>query len=138
MRIDGVKGQKTGGRKKGTPNGAIVRRRELVQRSIRAALDAGETPLDIMRCAMLDQPWNGKPVSDRQLQVAYQMAPYLHPKLQATITKDITPLPSTPDDIRERLALLVGKGLLIDAEPDTGGHSEGAFTVIDAEPEREG
>jgi hypothetical protein len=126
------------GRKPGVATKATTRRRELVERSIRQALISGEMPLDIMRCRMLDQPWNGKPVSDQQFFAACQMAPYVHPKLQATITKDITPMPSTPDDIRERLASLVGKGLLIDAEPDTGGHSEGAFTVIDVDPEREG
>jgi hypothetical protein len=95
-------------------------------------------PLDIMKAALLDQPWRGKPVTEKQLQVAYQMAPYVHAKLSAIATKDFTPIPSSADDIRERLASLVGKGLLIDAEPDTGRDTEGAFTIIDVEPEREG
>jgi hypothetical protein len=116
---------------------ATTRRRELVERSIRQALIDGEMPLDIMKAALLDQPWRGKPVTEKQLQVAYQMAPYVHAKLTAIATKDFTPIPSDAAAIRERLASLVGKGLLIDAEPGTGRHSEGAFTIIDADPDRE-
>jgi hypothetical protein len=107
---------------------ATTRRRELVERSIRQALISGEMPLDIMRCRMLDQPWNGKPVSDQQFFAACQMAPYVHPKLAATITKDITPLPSTPGAIDDAIAALLKKGqAVIDVEIDGGRIIEGTI-----------
>jgi len=65
-----ARGQKTGGRQKGTPNRATVARQQEVSAS-------GLTPLDYMLSIMRDEQ-NPK---DMRLDAAYKAAPFVHPKL---------------------------------------------------------
>lgn len=71
-----MKGQKTGGRKKGTPNRATAARERSIAKS-------GLTPLDYMLGVMRDTT---KPESIR-LDAANKAAPYVHPKLASVEVK---------------------------------------------------
>ena len=49
----------------------------------------GVTPLDVMRARMIHRPLsNGVVPTDDQFAAACALAPYLHPKLSASIVKD--------------------------------------------------
>ncbi|WP_333679892.1 hypothetical protein [Dyella sp.] len=65
-----MKGQKSGGRKKGTPNKATTEREKAVAAS-------GLTPLDYMLKTMR----NSKLPAAIRLDAAHKAAPYVHPKL---------------------------------------------------------
>jgi hypothetical protein len=65
-------GRKTGGRVKGVPNKASVKREQEIAAS-------GKTPLDFMLDTMRDEE---KPF-DIRLDAAKSAAPYVHPKLAA-------------------------------------------------------
>jgi hypothetical protein len=67
-----ARGQKTGGRAKGTPNKASAAKAEAVAAS-------GLTPLDYMLSIMRDEE-NPK---DMRLDAANKAAPFVHPKLAA-------------------------------------------------------
>ena len=67
-----ARGQKTGGRVKGTPNKASAAKAEAVAAS-------GLTPLDYMLSIMRDEE-NPK---DMRLDAANKAAPFVHPKLAA-------------------------------------------------------
>lgn len=67
-----ARGQKTGGRVKGTPNKASAAKAEAVAAS-------GLTPLDYMLSIMRDED-NPK---DMRLDAANKAAPFVHPKLAA-------------------------------------------------------
>jgi hypothetical protein len=67
-----MKGKKTGGRKKGTPNKATLR----IEAEVMAS---GETPRDYMLRVMRDETAD----STRRDAMAKAVAPYVHPTLQA-------------------------------------------------------
>lgn len=71
-----MKGQKTGGRRKGTPNKATAEKVAIIAE----ASAAGQTPMDFMLGVMRD----GTYPLDVRLDAAKAVAPYVHPKL-ATI-----------------------------------------------------
>ena len=65
-------GQKTGGRKKGTPNRATAAQRAEIAAS-------GLTPLDYMLAVMRDET---EP-AERRMWAAAKAAPYVHPRMSA-------------------------------------------------------
>ena len=67
-----AKGEKTGGRQKGTPNRATAARVEEIKAT-------GETPADYMLRVMRDPSVD----HDRRDKMAVAAAPYVHPKLAA-------------------------------------------------------
>jgi hypothetical protein len=104
-------GKKTGGRTKGTPNQASVRHKDLARRAVHMVLDTGITPLDVLCARMRDEVLpNGRKVSDEQFAAAVAAAPYIHPKLAATVTKDISATPTSPSAIDSRVLELLMKG----------------------------
>ena len=77
-------GRKTGGRTKGTPNKATAFVRQQAVEGIKAALDAGILPLDVILARMRNETLsNGSRVTDAQFEAAIAAAPYLHAKLSA-------------------------------------------------------
>src|SRR5690349_2478165 len=104
-------GKKTGGRTRGTPNQTSTRHKDLARRAVHTVLDTGITPLDVMCARMRNEPLaNGHKVSDDQFAAAVAAAPYIHPKLAATVTKDISVPPTSPAGIDARLMELLMKG----------------------------
>lgn len=100
-------GKKTGGRKAGTLNKATVELQIRAKQGVAAALNEGLMPLDVMRARMRDEPLsNGRYVTDEQLQAAIAAAPYIHPKLAMTATKDLTALGSGPAELALDYSLL--------------------------------
>lgn len=69
-------GKKTGGRKKGSTNRAPSPTAK-IKADVRAAIEAGLTPLDYMLGVMRD-PESSK---DRRDRMAGMVAPYVHPRL---------------------------------------------------------
>ena len=56
-----------------------------------ALLEEHISPLDIMKAAMLRRPLsNGKLVDAQQFAAAVALAPYVHPKLNAVMVRDMT------------------------------------------------
>lgn len=76
-----MKGVKTGGRKKGIPNKATQKRRDVA----RKALKAGMTPLDVLLEAMRDAYKDGG--ARGAAPHAKEAAPYVHPRLSAIAMK---------------------------------------------------
>ena len=67
-----MKGQKTGGRQKGTPNRASAEKAAEIAAT-------GETPLEYMTRVYRDESVD----KERRDRMASAAAPYIHPKLQA-------------------------------------------------------
>jgi hypothetical protein len=53
---------------------------------------------------------NGHKVSDEQFAAAVAAAPYIHPKLQVQVVKNVDPKAATPDAIESRVMELLTKG----------------------------
>jgi hypothetical protein len=80
-----AKGVKTGGRKKGTPNKATEKRREIAE----AELDKGITPLEVLLQTMREEWEQGNKAA--ACLIAKDAAPYIHPRLAAhQVTGEIT------------------------------------------------
>lgn len=75
-----MKGQKTGGRKKGTPNKATAAK-------VAEVTASGLTPLDHMLAVMRDP---NAPV-ERRDEMAKASAPYVHPRLHAVGLQQVPP-----------------------------------------------
>jgi hypothetical protein len=78
-----MRGTKTGGRRKGTPNRATVQRKALAEAGISAALTTGTSPLDVILAVMRGGP-DAEGITDRQYAAACAAAPFIHPRLQST------------------------------------------------------
>jgi hypothetical protein len=76
-------GQKTGGRKKGSRNKALVAREA-------AIAESGQTPLGFMLSTMRD----GTIALDVRLEMAKAAAPYCHPRLSPVACEPPPPEPS--------------------------------------------
>jgi hypothetical protein len=113
-------GFKSGGRRKGVPNRAASRTKEMARRSVRMALDTGTTPLDVMTARMRNEPLaNGQRVTDEMFAAAVASAPYIHPKLQVQVVRNLDPKAHAPGAIEDRVMALLTKGLE-NAEPEPG------------------
>jgi hypothetical protein len=77
--------RKRGGRAVGSRNRVTIQREILAGKGLSAALDAGETPLDVM----LHRMRGTRAVSDEQFNAAVAVAPYVHPKLSAIARVDV-------------------------------------------------
>jgi hypothetical protein len=75
----------------GRPKGASgMIHREQAERGV-ALLEEHISPLDIMKAAMLRLPLsNGELVDAQQFAAAVALAPYVHPKLNAVMVRDMT------------------------------------------------
>jgi hypothetical protein len=76
-------GKKTGGRTKGAKNKATLLKEEMISERVKAAQEAGLTPLEFM-LAVLRDPAN--PMADRYV-AARDAAPYMHPRLTSSTVK---------------------------------------------------
>jgi hypothetical protein len=118
-------GKKTGGRVKGVPNRSTTRHKDLARRAVSMVLASNLTPLDIMTCRMRNEPLaNGQRVTDEMFAAAVASAPYIHPKLQVQVTKNLDPKMVTASAIEEKAMRLLTKGLE-NAEADAGRVVEG-------------
>jgi hypothetical protein len=80
-----ARGQKTGGRQRGTPNKLTIERELRAAHGVAAAADTGLLPIDVLLARMRDEALpNGRKVTDPQFEAAVAAAPYLHPRLAAT------------------------------------------------------
>jgi hypothetical protein len=77
-----AKGRKTGGRKPGSLNRKTIRHRIQADEGIRAALESGITPLEIVLRVARGGP-EADAIDDRQLSAAIAALPFVHPKLAA-------------------------------------------------------
>ena len=100
-----ARGQKTGGRTKGTPNKATAAKAEAVAAS-------GLTPLDYMLGVMRDEAM----VFDVRLDAAKAAAPYVHPKL-ASVDMNADLNLKADDTITGLLARIASEGKRL-ATPD--------------------
>jgi hypothetical protein len=122
--------RKGAGRKPNNTRRAALTK-QLVEKGLQNAIDMGVSPLDVMRCRMLDQPWNGKPVTDDQFVAAKELAPYLHPRLAAAMVKDLTVAPTTSVERIRRIEQLLLETASDD--PVDQGTIDGGF--VEVEPE---
>ena len=89
-----ARGFKTGGRKAGTPNRATVDRQLRAISGIRAAVEDGLLPLDVMLARMRGDGT----ITDQQFEAAVAAAPYVHPKLAAVAVHDKKQVSELSDD----------------------------------------
>ena len=95
-----------GGRPKGSPN----RNRAAQIHVALEMVEEGVTPLDIMRARMLLRPLNNGVVpTDDQFAAACALAPYLHPKLSASIIKELPPEDLSEEAVNSRIWELLDK-----------------------------
>jgi hypothetical protein len=100
-----ARGQKTGGRQRGTPNKATIEREIRAVHGVQAAVEAGTMPLDVLMARMRDEPLpNGQKPTDAQFEAAQAAAPYIHPrlaaaKLEMSVTPPRAPLPLDLDKL---------------------------------------
>jgi hypothetical protein len=75
----------------GRPRGSKDKPRQQLMEQGLALLEEHISPLDIMKAAMLRLPLsNGELVDAQQFAAAVALAPYVHPKLNAIMVKDVT------------------------------------------------
>jgi hypothetical protein len=124
-------GERRGGRRKGTLNKATVERRMRVASGLKAAVETGELPLDVI----LRRMRGDTTVSNPQFEAAVAAAPYCHPRLSAVAHQpapDLSreerraALAAIPYEIRRRIAALLEQaqasagGAAIDGDAEPG------------------
>jgi hypothetical protein len=96
-----ARGQKTGGRQRGTPNRLTIEREIRAAHGVVAAAETGLLPIDVLPARMRDENLpNGQKVTDAQFEAAVAAAPYLHPRLAASTVN------------------ANGKGVIVDLSPE--------------------
>jgi hypothetical protein len=84
------------------------------------------TPLDVMTARMRNEPLaNGQRVTDEMFAAAVASAPYIHPKLQVQVVRNLDPKAHAPGAIEDRVMALLTKGLE-NAESEPGRTIESA------------
>jgi hypothetical protein len=105
------------GRPPGAKNKSTLEKEFQAVVGIRAAVDTGTMPLDVLLARMRGLPLsNGQMVTDAQFAAAQACAPYLHPRLSAALVKDVTPPAPADRDARILELLEKGRGRLLTVE----------------------
>src|SRR4051794_18939696 len=99
-------GKRTGrprGRPPGSLNKATIERQAFASEGLKAALEAGVSPLDVILRVMRGDP----DITDRQFQAAQAAAPYVHARLSSATITHKDPLDGlTTDELRSLIAEL--------------------------------
>jgi hypothetical protein len=96
-------GERRGGRKKGTPNGATARKQMAAMRGIVAAERMRRSPLETI-LAVVEGGAEAEKITERQVAAAVAAAPYCHARLAAVAY--VPPPDDTQDRRREMLRRL--------------------------------
>ncbi len=116
-----IKGERRGGRRKGTPNRATPAMAVARTAAVHQALTGGETPLDVMTRVMRGEAG----ITDRQFAAACAAAPCVHARLSAAVVEHRDAL--TDLSLDQLLALTAAAERCVAADalaPPAGGEGE--------------
>lgn len=99
----GIRTGKPTGRPKGVKNRATIEREVRAAQGVKAAVEGGDLPLDVM----LKRMRGDSEITDNQFQAAIAAAPYVHPRLAAVeskVTAEVAmsaPVDAPPQETRD-------------------------------------